>query len=100
MNAQIMLAAFGGLVVNLLSLLEIRNVPKERRPDFRDFFYWLPFLAWPAMGSVLAFAYEASGVQLNPILAINVGVSTPLILRSMAEANPFKTNVIDPGEGA
>ena len=81
-------AAFGGLCINLFSLLELRWVPKAKRPDLTDLFYWAPFVAWPAVAAVLAFAYVSSGIELTPIVSINVGASAPLILRSMAQATP------------
>ena len=97
MEESLFFAAFGGLAINGLSLLELKGVPKDKRPDFRDFFCWLPFLAWPLVGAVLAYAYTASGTALSPILAINIGASAPLIIRGMVSAAPSS---IDPGEGA
>jgi len=93
------LAAFGGIAVHLLNLVELQNIPKDRRPDFKDWLYWLPFMVSPALAAVVAFAYEKSGTSLSPILAMNVGASTPLLLRSLASASPFK-KPIDPGAGA
>lgn len=93
------LAAFGGLAVHLLALIELQSVAKERRPDFKDWLYWLPFVISPFLGAVVAFAYEQSGTTLSPILAINVGASAPLLLRSLASASPFK-KPLDPGAGA
>jgi hypothetical protein len=95
----LLLAAFGGLTVHLLNLVELQNVPKDRRPDFKDWLYWLPFGVSPALAAVVAFAYVNSGTPLSPILAINVGASTPLLLRSFTNANPFRRQV-DPGAGA
>ena len=34
LSTPVVLAAIGGLAVNLLNLLELQQVPKERRPDF------------------------------------------------------------------
>ena len=81
-------AAFGGLCVNLLGLVELHKVPKAERPDFTNLLYWVPFLVWPVVAAVLALAYVLSGNQLTPILSMNVGASAPLILRSMAQAAP------------
>jgi hypothetical protein len=33
--------------MQLLSLLENKNIPKTKHPDFKDFFYWLPFIVSP-----------------------------------------------------
>ena len=99
LNESVIFALFGGLAIQLLSLLELRKVPKPERPDFKDFFYWLPFLVGPILGGGLALAYIYPAGTLEPIVAINVGVSAPLILRSMAAINPFDKN-IDAGAGA
>ena len=96
---SILLAAFGGLAINLLNLVELQKVGKDQRPDFRDPLYWLPFFVWPVLGGVLAYAYETE-TDLNAILAINIGVSAPLIIRAFAAASPFGKSSIDPGAGA
>lgn len=100
MNTPILLAAMGGFAINILHLVEYSKRPKTERPDFKDWLFWVPYLAWPVLGSVLAFAYLESGVQLSPILALNIGLSAPLIFRAMIEANPVKPKAIDPGQGA
>lgn len=100
MNTPLVLAAVGGFAVNILHLIEHSKRPKSQRPDFTDWLFWVPYPAWPIFGAVLAFAYQESGVQLSPILALNVGLSAPLILRAMIEANPARPTTIDPGEGA
>lgn len=100
MNTPILLAAMGGLAINVLHLVEYSKRPISERPDFKDWLFWVPWLVWPFLGSVLAFAYLESGVKLSPILALNVGLSAPLILRAMVEANPTKPKALDPGQGA
>ena len=78
----------GGLLINVLSLLELAKLRPENRPSFRDWLYWLPFLVWPVAGIGLARAYAASGSNLSLLLALNVGLSAPLIIRAMASAVP------------
>jgi len=95
-----MFAAAGGFAINVLHLMEYAKRPKVERPDFRDPLFYVPYVAWPVLGALLAYAYVESGVQLSPILALNVGLSAPLILRAMVEANPIKPSAIDPGQGA
>ena len=88
MNEPILFAAGGALAIKLMDLAELSNVPIERRPDLKDFFYWLPFLILPLVGGFLAYAYANSGTVLTPILAINIGASAPLILKSLASTIP------------
>jgi hypothetical protein len=95
MNQTIILAAVGGLIYNVLPLLELQKAPKADRPDFKDWLFWLPFFIWPLLAGLLGFAYSSSaqpssGPAMTPLLALNVGLSAPLILRAMAQANPFQ----------
>jgi len=100
MNVPIVLAIIGGFSINILQLMEYSKLPKLERPDFKDFLFWLPYFVWPILGGVLAFAYLESGINLSPLLALNVGLSAPLIFRAMIEANPIKATTIDAGAGA
>ena len=99
-HPSVLFAFFGAFAMQLLSLLEIKNIPKAEHPDFRDFFYWLPFIVAPLVGAGLALAYIYPTDVLKPLVAINIGVSAPLILRSMASINPLDKGGINPGEGA
>lgn len=82
-------AAVGGLTVNVLNLLELQHIPKDRRPDFRDPLYWLPFAVWPLLGGFVGYLYNEASSPLGKLVAFHIGVSSPLILRTM-------TNVIPP----
>lgn len=83
-------AVTGAFAIKLLELAESYNLPKPKRPDFRDWLYWASFLIMPLLGGAIAHAYVSSSTNLTPILAINVGVSAPLILRTMAQVNPLR----------
>lgn len=100
MATSIALAVTGSLLGFALGLLELRNVPRASRPDFKDWLYWLPVIVNPGLAAILAFVYVSSGTALSPLLALNVGVAAPVILRGMASANPFAGGSIDPGKGA
>lgn len=79
----------GGIAVNLISLTELRSIPKTQRPQtFSDWIYCLWFFGVPIVGGFLAYAYQNSSINLSPILAINIGASAPLILKSLAAAAP------------
>jgi hypothetical protein len=89
MNLQnVCIAAAGGFAAKLLNLAEIHNLPKERRPDLRDVFYWVDFLVGPLAGAFLAWVYQIDGKALTAFVSLNVGVSAPLILRKLAEVVP------------
>ena len=81
-------AAAGGFAANLLPLLDLRTLKPAERPDLRSVFYWIPFMIMPILGAGLAMAYVQSGVELKPIVAVNIGITAPLILRAMASSPP------------
>jgi hypothetical protein len=86
--APVILAAIGGLIVNVLNLLELQHIPKDRRPDLRDPFYWLPFFVWPLLGGMVGYLYNDPALPLGKLVAFHIGVSSPLILRTMVNVLP------------
>ncbi len=87
-------AFFGALAVKLLEFTELSKLPKAKRPDM-DFVYWLPFIILPLIGGGLAFIYIISGQTLSPMLALNVGISAPLTIRTVAQVLPDQSKQID-----
>jgi len=75
----------GAFSIKLLELAELHKLPLIERPDLKDWLYWLPFLILPILGGGLAHVYVSSNTVLTPLLAVNVGVSAPLIIRAMAQ---------------
>lgn len=96
--APVIFAAIGAIAIKLLELAELKNVRRANWPDFRSFPYWLGFLFSPVLGGFVAYVYVASEIRLAPIVAVNVGVSAPVILKAMA--NAAAPRVVNPGEGA
>jgi hypothetical protein len=94
----VLYAIGGGFAIQFYYLWARNNMPANRRPDLNQM-YWFVFACMPLVGGFLASAYEQSGNQLNPILAVHIGVSAPAILRSMARENPIQRPV-DPPPGA
>jgi hypothetical protein len=86
----IIIAAIGGLAIQLLNLLELGNIKKEDRPDFKDFVYYIPYILNPLFAVLVTYVYLKSNTQLNPILALHLGASAPVILRSLAASIPNK----------
>ena len=98
-SENVLFALLGALLGCLLEIATLNDVPKSKRPDFRELTYWAPFLVWIIAGGIITAAYEKSGTTLTPILSLNIGLSAPLTLRGMMAANPFGRR-IDPGPGA
>lgn len=89
-------ALSGGLAIKLLEITEVYKLSPAERPDFKDVFYWIPFLVLPLLGGGLAQVYVSSDIVLSPLLAVNIGVSAPLILRAMVQAAPEKAAIDTP----
>lgn len=81
-------AMAGAFAIKLLEIAELHKITPTERPDFKDFLYWVPFLILPILGGGLTQVYVSSGTILSPLLAVNIGVSTPLMLRAMVQAVP------------
>ncbi|MCU8394065.1 hypothetical protein M2G63_16405 [Vibrio vulnificus] len=92
-TSPVWFAMAGAFAIKLLELAELHKVTPSERPDFKDILYWVPFLILPVLGGGLAQVYVSSDTVLSPLLAVNIGVSAPLILRAMAQAAPEPTVV-------
>ena len=80
----------GVLLLNGVNGLEIYRAPRLERPtDFGERPYWIDFFGRAIIGGVLAWVYWYNGEPLGPILAMNIGVSAPLIVKAMAKAAPI-----------
>ncbi len=88
-------AFFGALGAKFLELAELHKLDKLERPDLKDWLYWVPFFVMPILGGGLAQVYIASETALTPILAVNVGISAPLVIRAAIQANPLQNEAIN-----
>src|SRR5690349_17662817 len=89
----LIIAGVGAVLINLLRLAELSGVKKEDRPDFKDFIYWLPFLVWPVVSVFLAWIYVQMKYDMNPLMSLQVGASSPLIMRAIGAAVPKRLSV-------
>ncbi len=95
--AYVLWGCFGGLLGNLIRLVQVANTPKQQRPPIvSDPWYHLQVVILAIMGGVFVLMYHVSGVQLNAILSVNVGASAPIIaqnfLASVPKLSPGKTD--------
>ena len=88
-SEHVIIAAMGGFAYNVVPLLELWKTPKESRPDFRDIFYWLPYLGWPILAGFLLYLYESPELIISRLLAFHIGISAPLAIRKMIEMLPI-----------
>lgn len=93
MNEYFLYGIFGGLLAELLGLYQLRTQARSAIPSYlRSAFYWGTTIGMILAGGGLVFVYGKSGVNLNPIIAVNVGASAPLILGSLVQKKPVKIN--------
>jgi hypothetical protein len=81
----IAIAAFGGLLLNIVPLWEDTKKAKSDRAP-KDVLYWMFYIIWPLVGAGLAYIYLLDGSKLRPFLALSVGLGAPTTLRSLISA--------------
>lgn len=84
----VIFAALGGAAVQILYLIDGLNAPKDRRPDFRSILYYLGILLNISLSVILGFVYFDESQKLNKIVYFHIGLSAPLILRTLATTLP------------
>jgi hypothetical protein len=91
----LIMGGFGGCAVYLLSLKEAIELPKDKRPNFKDPLYWISYLIGAGFGVAIVFAYVKSGNNVNHILALHLGATAPLILRTAINTAPKDHKTLD-----
>lgn len=89
-----LLGVTGGILAELLKWNELKyseNLPVYAKSPV----YWIVTGLVALAGGVLAWAYGLD--TANPLLAINVGISAPLILKGLASAVPQSSGSRDLG---
>lgn len=84
----VLIATLGGAAVQLLYLLDGLNAPRDRRPDFLSVSYYIGILGNIALSAILGYVYFDETQQLNRIVYFHIGLSAPLILRTLATTLP------------
>ncbi|MGY6631590.1 MAG: hypothetical protein ACXIUL_11330 [Wenzhouxiangella sp.] len=82
------LAALGAILMNLLTLAEAHQLPKAQRPDFGDPLYYIAYIVFAFFGALFAFVYLETGFEVRPLLALHIGASAPLLVRTLASTVP------------
>jgi hypothetical protein len=81
------LGFLGGFVGELISLHSLRTAAPSELPKYlKSKFYWSMAVVMACAGGGLAALYGTDDVQA--LLAVNIGASAPLILRSFASSIP------------
>lgn len=84
----------GGIMAEVAGLYQLRRATKSDRPEYlHSGFYWIITTLMVMSGGALAILYQSSGASLNPIVAVNVGASAPLIIQLFSSAAPAQLKV-------
>jgi hypothetical protein len=77
----------GGALGELLGWFKLRH--ESRLPDYlKSPFYWFVTIFMLLSGGVLVVAYLHSKIDIQPILALNVGASAPLLIQTFVAQTP------------
>lgn len=85
---SVCLCLLGGGTLQLLNLIDALSAPADRRPDFKSVAYYLVILFNLMLSGILGYVYFDETQKLNRIVYFHVGISAPLILRSLATTVP------------
>ncbi|WJV23187.1 MULTISPECIES: hypothetical protein [Pseudomonas] len=79
------IACFGGLVLFALKIVDHFNrAPENKLSSGRYVAYMLfLFVVLPVLGSAVVAIYLANGDKISPVLAFQVGLTSPAIVQSM-----------------
>ncbi len=81
------LGIIGGLLAEVLKWYQLRESPTP--PEYlKSVMYWVITLVMALVGGLLAVIQNVPVSQ--PILALNIGISAPLILKGLAAVTPIK----------
>ncbi|WP_412467103.1 hypothetical protein [Pedobacter sp. KLB.chiD] len=82
------LCLLGGATLQILNLIDGLSAPADRRPDFKSIAYYLVILFNLALSGILGFVYFEGNEKLNKIVYFHVGISAPIIIRTLATTVP------------
>lgn len=91
--------AFGGLAAEAINWHNLRHLQLSDYPYWvKSPMYYVIAVVMIGIAAVITLAYARSGTTLNPLLAIQVGASAPLIIRRGRDALGAKPEAPDPAE--
>ena len=79
----------GGAFAELLGLFKLRHRAPSRFPVWlKSWLYWSLTVSMILAGGALAVIYTKAGIELNPLIAVNIGASAPLIIGTFVSQTP------------
>jgi hypothetical protein len=78
----------GGVSVQMLYIVDGIKAPQDRRPDFKSLSYYLGIFFNVAISGILGYVYFDENQELSRTVYFHIGLSAPLILRTLATTIP------------
>jgi len=91
----VILSALGGLAYPLLMLLERIQQPKAKKIDLKDASFYISLLIYFFLATVVGYIYFNGKTDFgvnDRLLAVHIGITAPLLIRSLATAIPKDFN--------
>ena len=87
---EIVAGIAGGIAAELLKWYRIREELHDGVPDYaKTWLYWIVTGSMVLVGGLLVFLYQnTDGIELNLILAFNIGASAPLLVGATPPIDP------------
>lgn len=79
----------GGLLPEIYALYNIRHTWQKTKPGWvTSIFYWCITIAMVCLGGGTAALYSYIGVKLNALMAIHLGLATPVLIQTALKNKP------------
>ena len=94
--AGFLYGVLGGAFGESLGLFRIRRQHPSKWPKYMRYpTYWAITLLKVIIGGALVAVYDASHATFTPILAVNVGLTAPIIIQALARQAPLEPGRVD-----
>lgn len=79
----------GGMLPEILALYKLRHAKRSEKPDWLSSgFYWVVTSLMVLLGGATAAFYQKIGVNVNELMAIHLGIATPLLISTATKEKP------------
>jgi len=83
------LGIVGGIIPELYALYKLRHTFHDEKPAwFTSWFYWIITLVMVLLGGGTVCLYISMGVNVNALIAIHLGMATPLLISTALKEKP------------
>jgi hypothetical protein len=85
LSAFVWYGVAGGVLGPVLSLVQWSRTPQQERPSppLYDAGFWLGGVLLALLGGFAVFLYEHTNVVFNPVLAVHIGASAPILFQQL-----------------